>query len=726
MFSRGKAFILLNLVFFACNFYFCNPGLTQHAIPTPPNPNFRGPIYLPERSIEQTSGSSVLFLNHYSGIEDDGWDGFSNLANHLRNMGFSVAETYLNPITSSGLSGYDIVFYGGEYNRVISNSEATALRRFVENGGGLLLTGEHGFWNDYFRPCLNKVGNPWGITFEDDMVCDPTDHVDYPGDPDGGVDIPIIYPSSGHPAVANVDSFVLVWGGSLTASNLAGAIATTDNDAWLDTNAVWHGDLYHYECVYNPGEYQGVSSVMAVVEPQNGKVVAIGDFGLWWNDWFDDYDHRQLAESIFSYLGIIARGLDCNNAIVLTPGVPYNGSTAEGPSNVDAYSCVAWNESGPEVVHRIATNTDGDITATLSNVSVDLDVFILSDCDPESCVAYGGVSAHYSDAPAGTYYIVVDGFLGVSGSYTLTVETPYQQLSAYVNSTRAYQKKMNWLLKSIIISSCKKVKKYLKKSDLEFKVDYVHKSTASQFLDYLEQFQPYAVLVQAHGISGGGGTILFKKNSFVNSLSLEYSDVQVPGGAFYAAVCEGAMHDTLGNGFISCGYDAFIGYPVTVFTRRNAKFYRYFFKLATKPDRSVSSALAETKTWAMSKGWYDEASARIIGRGDVVYLGGKTTDGPREDKVDIEVLNMTMLINKWEDITSYQLTDAQDNAVQVAEDVAEVRKLREEYGADLITGMEEYSYFYRVYYKDRATGIFLYGVDVDKATGKVIFKGELD
>lgn len=117
-------------------------------------------------------------------------------------------------------------------------------------------------------------------------------------------------------------------------------------------------------------------------------------------------------------------GLDCSNAVSLSPNVPYDGTTVGAPSSVNGYSCSTRDESGSETLHRITTTVSGDITATLSNISVDLDVFILNACDPSSCVAYGDNSAVYSNAPPGTYYIVVDGYYGASASYTLNVDHP--------------------------------------------------------------------------------------------------------------------------------------------------------------------------------------------------------------------------------------------------------------------------------------------------------------
>ncbi len=116
-----------------------------------------------------------------------------------------------------------------------------------------------------------------------------------------------------------------------------------------------------------------------------------------------------------------ATGLVCTDAVNLTCGQTYSGTTVGAASNVTTYNCQTWSESGPEKVHKITTTATGTLTATLSNMTVDLDVFILSSCSANACVASGNNQAVYTNAPAGTYYIVVDGYGGVSGAYSLNV-----------------------------------------------------------------------------------------------------------------------------------------------------------------------------------------------------------------------------------------------------------------------------------------------------------------
>ena len=112
--------------------------------------------------------------------------------------------------------------------------------------------------------------------------------------------------------------------------------------------------------------------------------------------------------------------LDCTNALPLTLGTPDQGETTlDDDSNVSTYGCSGRTESGPEKVYQVTTTSTGDLTATLSASSVDLDVFILSACDRLSCLAFGDTAATYANAPPGTYYLVVDGNNGAMGSFSL-------------------------------------------------------------------------------------------------------------------------------------------------------------------------------------------------------------------------------------------------------------------------------------------------------------------
>jgi hypothetical protein len=119
----------------------------------------------------------------------------------------------------------------------------------------------------------------------------------------------------------------------------------------------------------------------------------------------------------------------------ITCGQQVSGYTTGLASHIDWYKCSPWDESGPEVVYSLIlpdTFAPYDVTATLSDLSVDLDVFILhaGGCYQGQCLVYDNLSASASGLSAGTYYIAVDGYAGVAGSYTLSVDCNYREIYA--------------------------------------------------------------------------------------------------------------------------------------------------------------------------------------------------------------------------------------------------------------------------------------------------------
>ena len=117
-----------------------------------------------------------------------------------------------------------------------------------------------------------------------------------------------------------------------------------------------------------------------------------------------------------------SRLLDCTNAIPISCGDVVDGTTVGGTNVVSLYSCVSWNEGGPEVVYALeVTGAENQVTGTISGMSADLDIFFLGSCDENDCLAYGNTSFTSELIPAGTYYVVVDGYGTAEDAFTLEV-----------------------------------------------------------------------------------------------------------------------------------------------------------------------------------------------------------------------------------------------------------------------------------------------------------------
>ena len=95
------------------------------------------------------------------------------------------------------------------------------------------------------------------------------------------------------------------------------------------------------------------------------------------------------------------------------------------------YACRSWNERGGENIYRLDLDTPLELFAALRDFddptaipAEDFDIFLLSDCDTDSCLA--GENLEFSLVlDPGIYYLVVDGY-GTSnpaeGFYTLVIE----------------------------------------------------------------------------------------------------------------------------------------------------------------------------------------------------------------------------------------------------------------------------------------------------------------
>lgn len=122
--------------------------------------------------------------------------------------------------------------------------------------------------------------------------------------------------------------------------------------------------------------------------------------------------------------------LDCSQRVPLSCGIAYNGTNAGGNDDVSTYTCGATlnvENNGPEIVHTFTTTEAGLVTIDLTGLSANLELFLLSECSRRSCLQFSQNSGTTAEQitrylPAGTYYVVVDGYNGAISNYRLTVD----------------------------------------------------------------------------------------------------------------------------------------------------------------------------------------------------------------------------------------------------------------------------------------------------------------
>lgn len=122
--------------------------------------------------------------------------------------------------------------------------------------------------------------------------------------------------------------------------------------------------------------------------------------------------------------------LDCTDAIPIECGQVLTGNTIHGNDNANSYSCEGGYTTGPEVVFMFENAVTQDVQVLLSDIQPgeNLDLYIMNECDVGSCRTLQNKSGNSDEGvvlealPAGTYYIVVDGYDGSTSSFSLFVE----------------------------------------------------------------------------------------------------------------------------------------------------------------------------------------------------------------------------------------------------------------------------------------------------------------
>ena len=177
---------------------------------------------------------------------------------------------------------------------------------------------------------------------------------------------------------------------------------------------------------------------------ENGEAYVAGET---WSDDFPTVNPYQGARAAF-YDAFCAKFLFHGDIFEapfdVAPDFSGNGTSSGGWYNdYEDYSCVKWLvEAGPDVVYSFTLASPGTLSVTLSGLSVDLDLFLCNGPGEGDCVAYsvnGGTEDEQIDytAAAGVYYVVVDGYLGASGSYDLDMSfaTPTPTATATPSAT---------------------------------------------------------------------------------------------------------------------------------------------------------------------------------------------------------------------------------------------------------------------------------------------------
>ena len=114
----------------------------------------------------------------------------------------------------------------------------------------------------------------------------------------------------------------------------------------------------------------------------------------------------------------------CSPVGLLSCGQLFADDTSLSTNVYSSYGCLPNEDSGPELSYLFTPNFDGEVVFSVSDWDGwDPDVYLLSDpCGKDECLAFGESGITFEVVAGTVYYVVVDGYNGTMGSFTLSAQ----------------------------------------------------------------------------------------------------------------------------------------------------------------------------------------------------------------------------------------------------------------------------------------------------------------
>lgn len=233
-------------------------------------------------SLNAVSAEKTILIDKYH--DTDNWWGDPEgtgkfLFTELSTLGF---KTKINesPLTTEILKGSDILVLWNP-NNALEENEITALTKFVDDGGSVLILASHE--QDMLaasRDSLNTFLEPFGIRIMKNGTDDPSNRK-------GCSCTPIIHNFIQHPTTEGIESILMYKPASLEIKGNAIAIAKGDNDTFsVGTESVGGENVV----------------VVAVSEKGNGKVAVLGSPYIFDNGKLGEMQNKEFSRTLFTWL----------------------------------------------------------------------------------------------------------------------------------------------------------------------------------------------------------------------------------------------------------------------------------------------------------------------------------------------------------------------------------------------------------------------------------------
>jgi hypothetical protein len=196
------------------------------------------------------------------------------------------------PITYERLRAYDVFVFYASWKRsrgaAPTVAEASELRKYVENGGSVLLYGDDDYWDLWDNTWVNVLAAPFSITFNTDQLLDPTDFdtsiVKSEDDAERHI---VLHNVTTHPTTQGVRA---VW------VHGACSLRTTNPNAVM----VVRGDRDTFSDRYSPYIAGTYPPVAIALEYGAGRLFAYGDGAIYHG--LREYDDAAFCANVLKWL----------------------------------------------------------------------------------------------------------------------------------------------------------------------------------------------------------------------------------------------------------------------------------------------------------------------------------------------------------------------------------------------------------------------------------------
>ncbi|MEN6554200.1 MAG: DUF4350 domain-containing protein [Methanobacterium sp.] len=210
-------------------------------------------------------------------ISNQNNEGYSNFYDALEDNKFSVSKITVKPITYETLSKYDVLVIpriNGDY----STNEINAIEKFVQKGGGLLLTS--GFLD---HPSKKIIAEKFGIGFEYGQL----------NQEENNFENNTIFPQISHlendEIFNNIESFYFVNSLYISEKGNSHILAYADDDAWFIMPNKKPDD-------------SGNFPIISKMEYGNGRIIFMTSYFQFSNYWIDKLNNKMLGLNVVKWL----------------------------------------------------------------------------------------------------------------------------------------------------------------------------------------------------------------------------------------------------------------------------------------------------------------------------------------------------------------------------------------------------------------------------------------